>query len=178
MKECMATDKQEILCWHAVFTASRAEKKVRDRLTEAGVECFLPVQTVVRQWTYRKSRVVVPGIAGMIFVRVNRQDQVKVLQTKGVILFLRLRGEKGPAMIPDKQMKEFRFLLDFSEETVEMVNEDVEEGDLIKVVKGPLKGLEGELVKFRGVTKIAVRIDMLGCALVDIPASFVEKLNK
>ena len=91
---------------------------------------------------------------------------------------MRLRGEKGPAMIPDKQMKEFRFLLDFSEETVEMVNEDVEEGDLIKVVKGPLKGLEGELVKFRGVTKIAVRIDMLGCALVDIPASFVEKLNK
>ena len=74
-------------CWHAVYTASRAEKKVRERLQEAGVECFLPVQTVVRQWTYRKSRVVVPVIAGMIFVRVNRQDQVKVLQTKGVILF-------------------------------------------------------------------------------------------
>lgn len=55
---------------------------------------LLPVQTVVRQWTYRKSRVVVPVIAGMIFVRVNRQDQVKVLQTKGVILFLRLRGKR------------------------------------------------------------------------------------
>ncbi|MFR8753352.1 MAG: transcription termination/antitermination NusG family protein, partial [Odoribacter splanchnicus] len=37
--------------WHAVFTASRAEKKVRDRLEELGVECFLPVQTVLRQWT-------------------------------------------------------------------------------------------------------------------------------
>ena len=36
--------------WHAVFTASRAEKKVRDRLEELGVECFLPVQTVLRQW--------------------------------------------------------------------------------------------------------------------------------
>lgn len=164
--------------WHAVFTASRAEKKVRERLEEQGVECFLPVQTVVRQWTYRKSRVVVPVIAGMVFVRVGRQEQVKVLQTKGVVTFLRLKGEQGPAVIPDRQMREFRFLLDFSEEAVEMVNEDIAMGDFIRVVKGSLKGLEGELVKFRGTTKIAVRIDILGCALVDIPASFVEKVNK
>ena len=74
----------ELKHWHAVFTASRAEKKVRDRLEELGVECFLPVQTVLRQWTYRKSRVVVPVIAGLVFVRVSRQEQVKVLQTKGV----------------------------------------------------------------------------------------------
>lgn len=59
-----------------------------------------------------------------------------------------------------------------------MVNEEIEVGDLITVVKGPLKGLEGELVKFRGVTKIAVRIEMLGCALVDIPASFVERMGR
>ena len=37
--------------WHAVYTASRAEKKVRERLVEVGVECFLPVQTEVRQWS-------------------------------------------------------------------------------------------------------------------------------
>lgn len=161
--------------WHAVFTASRAEKKVRERFEEEGVECFLPVQTVVRQWTHRKARVVVPVIAGMIFVRVEKREQITVLETRGVVSFLRLRGEKEPAVIPDKQMADFRFLLDFSEEAVEMVNEEIAVGDMIQVVKGPLKGLVGELVKFRGTTKVAVRIDMLGCALVDIPASFVEK---
>lgn len=168
----------EELHWHAVFTASRAEKKVRERLEEQGIECYLPVQTVVRQWTYRKSRVEVPVIAGMIFVRVTRQGQVEVLQTKGVVTFLRLKGVPGVAVIPDKEMKEFRFLLDFSEEAVEVVNDKITKGDWVQVVKGPLKGLEGELVKFRGMTKIAVRLEMLGCALVDIPASFVEKLNK
>ena len=96
----MAIDRQktETVHWHAVFTASRAEKKVRDRLEELGVECFLPVQTVLRQWTYRKSRVVVPVIAGLVFVRVGRQEQVKVLQTKGVVAFLRLKGEAGAAV--------------------------------------------------------------------------------
>lgn len=168
----------EELHWHAVFTASRAEKKVRERLEEQGIECYLPVQTLVRQWTYRKSRVEVPVIAGMIFVRVTRQGQVEVLQTKGVVTFLRLKGVPGVAVIPDRQMKEFRFLLDFSEEAVEVVNDKITKGDWVQVVKGPLKGLEGELVKFRGMTKIAVRLEMLGCALVDIPASFVERLNK
>lgn len=69
----------------------------------------MPVQTVLRQWTYRKSRVVVPVIAGLVFVRVSRQEQVKVLQTKGVVAFLRLKGEAGAAVIPDKQMEDFRF---------------------------------------------------------------------
>ena len=48
MKGCMAIDRQktETVHWHAVFTASRAEKKVRDRLEELGVECFFPVHKV------------------------------------------------------------------------------------------------------------------------------------
>ena len=138
----------------------------------------LPVQTVLRQWTYRKSRVVVPVIAGLVFVRVGRQEQVKVLQTKGVVAFLRLKGEAGAAVIPDKQMEDFRFLLDFSEEAVEMTNENIKAGDLVRVVKGSLRGMEGELIRHKGVTKVLVRIDMLGCAMVNIPASFVEKLNK
>ena len=162
----MAIDRQktETVHWHAVFTASRAEKKVRDRLEELGVECFLPVQTVLS--------------AGLVFVRVGRQEQVKVLQTKGVVAFLRLKGEAGAAVIPDKQMEDFRFLLDFSEEAVEMTNENIKAGDLVRVVKGSLRGMEGELIRHKGVTKVLVRIDMLGCAMVNIPASFVEKLNK
>ena len=84
--------------WHAVYTASRAEKKVRERLAEVGVECFLPVQTVVRQWSYRKAKVVVPVIAGMVFVRVERKEWVKVLEVRGVVYFLKQGGERAPAV--------------------------------------------------------------------------------
>jgi len=74
-------------------------------------------------------------------------------------------------------MRDFRFLVDFSEEAIEVTNEEVGVGDYVVVVKGPLKGMEGELVHFRGNYKVAVRIEFLGCAMVDIPASFVEKIN-
>ena len=118
------------------------------------------------------------GDCGVGFCAGRPSGAGKVLQTKGVVAFLRLKGEAGAAVIPDKQMEEFRFLLDFSEEAVEMTNENIKAGDLVRVVKGSLRGMEGELIRHKGVTKVLVRIDMLGCAMVNIPASFVEKLNK
>ncbi len=41
----------------------------------------------------------------------------------------------------------------------------------------PLKGLEGELVEMDGKAKVVVRLDLLGCAGVDMPVGFVEKIK-
>ena len=163
--------------WLVVHTASRCEKKVRERLEAKGIACFLPVQIILRQWKYRKKKVEVPVITGTIFVKITADRYLDVLQTQGVVMFLKLRGEKHPAVIPDKQMDAFRFLVDYSEDVIEMVNEDLAVGDLITVIKGPLKGLEGELISFKGSNKIMIRIESLGCALVDVPSTYVESLT-
>lgn len=160
--------------WHAVYTASRCEKKVRERLMQQGIDCFLPVQTVLRQWKYRKKRVEIPIISGTIFVRISTTQYLTVLQTQGVVSFLKLRGEQQPAIIPDNQMETFRFLIENAEECVELINENLSVGDYVSVIKGPLKGLEGELVSFNGCSKILIRIDSMGCALANIPTTFVE----
>ena len=39
-----------------------------------------------------------------------------------------------------------------------------------------MKGLQGELAELDGKTKVFVRIHMLGCACVSIPAGCVEPL--
>ena len=39
--------------WYAVFTASRAEKRVKERLEQAGIENYLPVRAVER-WAKEK----------------------------------------------------------------------------------------------------------------------------
>ena len=66
---------------------------------------------------------------------------------------------------------------DYSDEAVEMCTEPLAPGELIRVVKGPLKGLEGELVEVDGKAKVVVRLDLLGCAGVDMPVGFVEKMK-
>ena len=54
-------------------------------------------------WVSRPSwvKVVVPVIAGMVFVRVERKEWVKVLEVRGVVSFLKLRGEREPAGLAD-----------------------------------------------------------------------------
>lgn len=70
-----------------------------------------------------------------------------------------------------------KFMLDYSDEAVEMCTAPLAPGELIRVVKGPLKGLEGELVEVDGKAKVVVRLDLLGCAGVDMPVGFVEKMK-
>ena len=49
--------------WYAVYTNSRAEKRVSDRLAEMGIETFLPLQKTLRQWSDRKKLVEKPLIS-------------------------------------------------------------------------------------------------------------------
>ena len=89
-----------------------------------------------------------------------------------------LRGQSTPAVIPDEQMERFRFMLDYSEEAIEVCSSPLAPGEQVRVIKGPLAGLEGELVTIDGKSKVAVRLDMLGCAHVDMPVGFVERVGK
>ena len=49
-------------------------------------------------------------------------------------------------------------------------------GEQVKVIKGPLTGLTGELITMDGKSKVAVRINMLGAAMVEVPVGFVERI--
>lgn len=153
-------------------------EKTAQRLAAMGIECYLPVQSEIRQWSDRRKRVDRLVIPMMIFVHVTPQERPLPLSLQAVSRYMVLRGESTPAVIPDEQMAQFRFMLDYSPEAVEMCSVPLAPGDAVKVIKGPLAGLEGELITVNGKSKVAVRLDMLGCAHVDIPIGFVEKRIK
>ena len=163
--------------WLAAYVRMHHEKKVRDRLGEKGITTSLPVQTVVRQWSDRKKKVDRVLIPMMIFVQVDRTEQLEVLQLPAVIRYMVLRGEHVPAVIPDAQMKAFRFMVDFSETPVNFDGCDLQPGEKVQVIRGPLKGLTGELVTVDGKSSIVIRIDRLGCAAVEMNASMVERIG-
>ena len=87
-----------------------------------------------------------------------------------------LRGEHKPAIIPDDQMERFMFLVDYSDETLEVFTSPLEPGQTIKVNKGPLSGLEGKLIEVEAKSKVVVRLDLLGCAGADMHAGYVESV--
>ena len=149
----------------AAYVRLYHEKKTRDRLTAMGIESFLPVQEEIHQWSDRRKKIERVVIPMMIFVHVDPAERAEVLTLSSVSRYMVLRGQSTPAVIPDEQMERFRFMLDYSEEAIE-------------VCSSPLAGLEGELVTIDGKSKVAVRLDMLGCAHVDMPVGFVERVGK
>lgn len=164
--------------WLAVYVNMHHEKKVRDKLTSLGIENFLPVQTEIRQWSDRKKKIERVLIPMMIFVHVDTNEQRTVITQPSVLRYLVLRGEHSPTEIPMDQMDKFKFMLNFSEQSVSFTSDELRTGEMIRVIKGPLSGLEGELVNIEGRSNIAIRITQLGCAVVEINSSMVQKLNE
>lgn len=161
--------------WYAVYTSSRAEKRVKERLNEAGIENYLPLRTEIRRWSDRKKKIETPLISGYVFVCVTTSQFLEVLNTPGVVTFLK---EKSiPVAIPDIQIKRLKFMVEESPEEVEFSTGEFHPGDRVEVKLGRLTGLTGELVEIRGKYKIAVRLEHFGYALTTIPVSCVEKLS-
>lgn len=163
--------------WLAAYVKMHHEKKVRDRLTEMGIENFLPVQEEVRLWSDRKKKVERVLIPMMIFVYVNPAEQRTVLTLPSVLRYMVLRGEHTPTVIPAAQMEQFRFMVDYSESAVNFNTRALCPGEKVRVIKGSLTGLEGELITIDGKSSIAIRIEQLGCATVEMHSSMVEPVG-
>ena len=160
--------------WLVAIVRICHEKKTGERLTKMGIENFLPIQQEVHQWSDRRKMVYTVLLPMMVFVHVNPKERMEVLSFSTVSRYMVMRGESTPAVIPDEQMARFRFMLDYSEEAVCMNDTPLARGEKVRVIKGPLSGLVGELVTVGGKSKIAVRLNMLGCACVDMPIGYVE----
>ena len=81
-------------------------------------------------------------------------------------------------IVPDKQMHDFMFLLDFSPSGIEVLNKNLKRGDRVRVIKGPLQGLEGELVRLMGHKRVVIRLEgVVSIATSYIPGSFLERIE-
>lgn len=159
--------------WFAVYTKSRMEKKVADRLDEKGIEVYCPTQTVLRQWSDRKKKVKVAVFPSYVFVKFNNeQERFKILQTQGVVNFVRYLGQD--AKIRTQEIEAIQSLLGEYEE----VNlESFSEGDKVQIEHGGMKGQEGKVIKARK-DKVVVYIESLGLSLTaELSKAKVKKLE-
>ena len=162
--------------WLVAYVKSCMEKKTAERLTAMGIEHYLPVQTVERRWSDRVKRMEKLVLPLMIFVHVTPKERPLPLTLSAVSRYMVLHGQHTPAVIPDQQMERFRFMLDYSPEAVCFSASSLSPGDAIRVINGPLTGLEGALVQLNGKHQGVIRIDPLGCAHVEIPVGYVERI--
>lgn len=161
--------------WYAVYVKSRTEKKVKIELDYQGIEVYLPIQKKLRKWSDRKKWVDFPLISGYLFVHISPKDYDRVLQTIGVVSYVRFDGTA--AIIRDENIELIKRLLRDYEKEIEVSFNHFDKGDEVEVIGGPLNGIKGKLIQLKGKNKVAVQIENLKIALtVELSSGEIKKI--
>ena len=166
------------LHWYVANTC-RQEKKIKQRLDSMGIENFIPFQHIARKIHGVDKLIEVPVIPNLVFIHTTFKSCMSLIQEYAFDMrYLRDRETGNFLIVPDKQMNDFMFLLDFSKEMVEVVNENLKKGDKVRVIKGDFAGIEGELIRVKGHKRVVVRLEgVVSLATAYIPGSFLEKIE-
>ena len=166
--------------WVAALVHTNCERQVARKLEPLVDECYVPVQEEIRLWSDRKKKIQRTVIPNIVFVRCQPSLFVELKRLSFVRGLLVNPGEKTPALIPDGQIEKLRFMLGQSEVPVELEGDErraILEGGRFRVVRGPFKGLEGEVLRMRdGDLHVGVRLHGLGFAHVHINKSDIERI--
>ena len=174
-KSSSSIQSSSIQQWLALYTKSRQEKIVMKRLLEDGIEAFVPLHKVVRQWSDRRKLVEEPLIRSYCFVHVIPTQQHQVLSTPGAVRYVWFSGR--PAAIPAKQIDLLKILTGYNI-PVECIPGNIKPGSLVKITAGPMAGYTGELVSVLGKSRVIVRLTELETAIsLTISPALLEEVR-
>ena len=130
--------------WYVLYTKSRHEKKVTERLVSEGFDVFCPMIKTVKQWSDRKKKVTVPLIPSYIFIKVEEKNRTKVLSDSSVLNFVFWLGK--PAIIKDCEIDRLKGVIS-KNKVQEFEIRQLKIGDRNNIEKGFLKGSNAVLKK-------------------------------
>jgi len=161
--------------WYAIYTRASHEKRVAAELDARTVEHFLPQYSSVRRWKDRRVRLNLPLFPGYVFVRFALQDRLRILQVPSVV---RLIGFGGlPTALPDEEVEILRAGL--ADQLHAEPHLFLNVGRRVRIVSGPLLGLEGILQRRKNNFRCVVSLDLIHRAFaVDVDAADVQPLQE
>ena len=162
--------------WVAALVQMNTEKKVSSMLTKLGYDNYVPTQTEIHQWSDRKKkidRIVIPMI---VFVLVDKAAENDLRKNSYIHKLISYPGQKEAAVIPDDQIAKLKFMLCNADSDVEFSDYAYQIGDEVEIVRGPLKGLSGELCYTeKGKPMLGIHIRLLGYSYVNVDVKDVKR---
>ena len=133
--------------WFVLHTRARHEKAVRNRLSQQGIEQLLPMRTRLSQWTDRKKLIEEPLFPGYCFAKFLAPERITVLDVPGVAYIV---GREGyPEPVPQEEIDALIRLTTskLSCDPYVSMSEGTPEGTPVEIIKGPLSGIRGRLIR-------------------------------
>ena len=160
--------------WYVARTRHGAEIGVRDRLVALGVEHFVPVQKT-KGW--RGKSVERPVINCLVFVRATQAEALALIHERGLRAdYIFDCATRKLMVVSDKAMDDFRRVLDLSTDEGGLIDRPLELGEMVRVAKGPLQGIEGRVAELQGRQYVVVSLLDSLFARASVPRAWLETL--
>ena len=159
--------------WYALHTRHQHEKLIAKSLANKGFETFLPQYTVLRRWTDRSKQISLPLFPCYVFLKGGLDNRLNVLTTPGVHGFVGFAGKA--AAISEEEIDAVRRAAQSA--TIEP-HPFLKCGDRVRVISGPLEGVEGVLIRKKNSLRLVLSLELLArSASVEVDASAVERVR-
>lgn len=157
--------------WWAIYTRHQHERVVADMLAAKGLEVFLPLYETVRRWKDRHKKLKLPLFPCYLFVRERSDGRLLTLATPGIHTIL-TRGDRLAVISASEIDAIQRALVDPSR--IEP-HPFLRYGERVRVIRGPLDGVEGVLIRKKNQYRMVLSVEMLSqSAAVEVEATDVE----
>ncbi len=154
--------------WYALYTAPRAEKQVKERITAQGVECWLPLHRCPRVWSDRVKIVEMPLYTSYIFVCCEEMKLRELLRIYGVSRIVYY--DSKPAVIRQQEIDAIREFLELA------VGKQLYVGDEVEILCGAMKNISGKIKKINK-NYLVLYLEQMG-ATVCVNMEEVAPLNR
>ena len=134
--------------WHVLWTRSNCEQQVHDQLAGKGFRVFLPRVEVWCRRGGRRRLERAPLFPGYLFVRhaIDKASYIEIRKARGLVCLLGASWDR-PAEVPEREIESVHVLLRAGRPI--LPHPYLKEGRRVRIVRGPLAGVEGILTRAR-----------------------------
>lgn len=154
----------EVAHWYAAYTLANHERGVAEQLVRKGVQNFLPLYESIRQWKDRRVRLQLPLFPGYVFVRIALSEKLAVLRLTGVARLVGF-GER-PVPLSNEEVEGLRKGMGSQLRMEPHPYVSMSKGQRVRILRGPLAGMEGVLLRNKGNFRLVLSIDLIMRSIV------------
>jgi len=138
------------------------------------MEFFLPLYRTVRKWRNGvRAELELPLFPGYLFTRIIPAEHIRALQVPGVVGLVSRQGR--PVEVPDEELEQ---LIAGLKVLKSEPHPFLAIGDRVRILRGPLQGLEGVLVRSKHDYRVVIAIDWLMRSIsVEIDVCDLERIS-
>jgi len=143
--------------WYALSVKHQHERRAESALGWKGFETLAPTYRARRRWSDRSKNLDLPMFAGYVFCRFDFAERIPVLDTPGIARIVGFGN--GPAPVADEEIAAIKTVV--ASRLPVRPWPHLKPGDRVRIEDGPLRGVEGTLLKEKDSLRLVLGVELL-----------------